>query len=100
MRSNPTDSEAELWEALRNRKLDGRKFKRQVPVGKFIVDFLCSRERLIVEVDGAIHDDQKAYDASRQEVLEDLGFRFVRVEAEEVIMDLDGVLDKIRAAFE
>jgi very-short-patch-repair endonuclease len=58
-RKQPTPSEAILWQALRNRKLEGRKFRRQQPIGCFIVDFFCASERLIVEVDGLIHESQQ-----------------------------------------
>ncbi|MFL5384674.1 MAG: endonuclease domain-containing protein [Longimicrobiaceae bacterium] len=98
-RKNPTPSESLLWESLRGLKLDGRKFRRQQPVGPFIVDFYCPEERLVVEVDGPIHDRQQREDAGRQEALESLGLRFVRVTHDEVIFDLIGTLARIRAAF-
>jgi adenine-specific DNA methylase len=65
-RKEPTPSEAILWEALRNRKLEGRKFRRQHPIGTFIVDFYCDEEALVVEVDGPIHDYQQDLDRQRQ----------------------------------
>ena len=58
-RKAPTPSEAILWRALRGEVLDGRKFRRQQPIGPFIVDFYCSTERLIVEVDGGVHESQR-----------------------------------------
>ncbi|HEX8905839.1 MAG TPA: endonuclease domain-containing protein, partial [Longimicrobiaceae bacterium] len=98
-RKNPTPSESLLWECLRGSRLDGRKFRRQQPVGPFIVDFYCPEERLVVEVDGKIHEHQQREDADRQEALESLGLRFVRVTHEEVIHDLQSAIRKIRQAF-
>ncbi len=100
LRKEHTDSEAVLWRALRNRQLEGRKFRRQNPIGAFVVDFYCSEERLAVEVDGRIHETQREADALRQEIIESLGVRFVRVTADQVERDLPGVLVLIRAAFE
>ncbi len=72
-RKAPTRSEALLWNALRRKRLDGRKFRRQQPIGPFVVDFFCPAERLIVEVDGPIHDSQREADRVRQQLLETLG---------------------------
>jgi very-short-patch-repair endonuclease/type I restriction-modification system DNA methylase subunit len=98
-RKEPTPSEAILWQALRRQQVDGRKFRRQQPIGRFVVDFFCTSERLIVEVDGGIHESQKALDEQRQQLLESLGLRFVRVRSEQVESDLAEVLDLIRAAW-
>ncbi|MFQ3647789.1 MAG: DUF559 domain-containing protein, partial [Anaerolinea sp.] len=99
LRRESTPSEDILWQALRNRQLEGRKFRRQQPVGAFVLDFYCADERLAVEVDGPIHNQQKEADAQRQRILESLGIRFVRVTAEQVETDLPAVLAAIRAAF-
>ena len=99
MRKNPTPSESLLWEALRGAKLEGRKFRRQQPVGPYVVDFYCPEERLVVEVDGGVHERQQREDAERQAALETLGLRFLRLTHEEVIDDLRSALDKISAAF-
>lgn len=98
-RKEATPSEAILWQALRNRKLEGRKFRRQQPIGCFIVDFFCAAERLIVEVDGAIHESQKLLDQHRQELLESLGLRFVRVSSHLVETNLPAALKIISCAF-
>ncbi|MGB7426242.1 MAG: type IIL restriction-modification enzyme MmeI, partial [Microcoleaceae cyanobacterium] len=98
-RKEPTHSEKILWQALRGRKLEGRKFRRQQPIGTFIVDFFCGAERLIVEVDGSIHESQQAADRQRQELLESLGLRVVRVSSELVERNLDEALSIIRQAF-
>ncbi|NLX11968.1 MAG: endonuclease domain-containing protein [Chloroflexi bacterium] len=99
LRNQPTPSEDRLWQAIRKAQLDGRKFRRQMPIGPFVVDFYCPSERLIVEVDGPIHDCQHEADQQRQTMLEALGLRFVRVTAAQVEGDLPGVLEAIRAGF-
>jgi len=99
-RKEPTESEGILWEALRQRKLEGRKFRRQQPIGSFVVDFFCPEERLIVEVDGPVHESQKHLDRQRQSLLESLGLRFVRLSSQQVERDLPAGLETIRAAFE
>jgi len=98
-RKKPTSSEAILWQALRNRKLEGRKFKRQQPIGSFIVDFFCGKERLIVEVDGSIHQNQQQADQQRQQLLESLGLRFIRLKSELIEQDLPTALSQISAMF-
>jgi adenine-specific DNA-methyltransferase len=98
-RKEPTPSEDILWQALRGRKLEGRKFRRQQPIGAFIVDFFCSAERLIVEVDGGIHDSQQEADQQRQELLESLELRVVRIPSELVETRLDEALAVVRQAF-
>ena|SRR5579859_3767513 len=98
-RKEPTPSERRLWEAIRFKELDGRKFRRQQPVGQFILDFYCPAERLAIEVDGPIHESQQQADTERQELIESLDIRFVRVTADQVERDLPGVLQKIREAF-
>lgn len=100
LRRESTKTEEILWQELRRKQLDGRKFRRQQPIGGFVVDFYCPSERLIVEVDGSIHEHQKENDAIRQELLESLGLRFVRVSTGEVESDITGVLEKIREAFQ
>ena len=99
LRRESTPSEEKLWQALRNRQLNGRKFRRQQPVGAFVLDFYCAEEGLAIEVDGAVHETQQEADAERQTILESLGIRFVRVTARAVENDLDGVIEQIRAAF-
>ncbi len=83
MRHQPTESEAKLWEALRGGKL-GVQFKRQVPIGEFIVDFLAPAVKLVVEVDGGSHRGREAADARRDRKLVRLGYRVVRIPAAQV----------------
>ncbi|EDX74324.1 conserved hypothetical protein [Coleofasciculus chthonoplastes PCC 7420] len=98
-RKEPTPSENILWQALRGRKLEGRKFRRQQPIGAFIVDFFCGTERLIVEVDGGIHKSQQEADQQRQELLESLGLKVVRVSSELVETNLAEALAVVRQGF-
>lgn len=100
LRKDHTESEEILWQALRGRKLDGRKFRRQNPIGAFVVDFLCAEENLVIEVDGAIHEQQRESDALRHEIIESLGLRFLRFSAAEVEHNLNGVLDVIKRSFQ
>ncbi|HSQ66398.1 MAG TPA: DUF559 domain-containing protein [Polyangiaceae bacterium] len=99
LRARQTASEARLWKMLR-RNRQGAHFRRQHPVGPFYVDFICLTLRLVIEVDGAVHDEAGVAfaDARRQAALEGLGLRVLRVSAQEVEQDLGGVLRKIRAA--
>jgi very-short-patch-repair endonuclease len=99
LRRRSTQSEVILWEALRNRRLEGRKFRRQHPIGTFVVDFFCKEEGLIVEIDGAVHESQQSLDRQRQELLESLGLRFVRISSVLVETDLSTVLETIRQSF-
>ncbi|MEQ8386698.1 MAG: DUF559 domain-containing protein [Coleofasciculus sp. A1-SPW-01] len=98
-RKEPTPSENILWQALRGRKLEGRKFRRQQPIGAFIVDFFCGAEGLIVEVDGGIHQSQQEADQQRQELLESLGLKVVRVSSELVETNLAEALAVVRQGF-
>ena len=91
LRRHDTAAEAHLWNALRARRLDGLKWKRQVPFGPYILDFLCRDARLVVEVDGGQHAEQVAYDARRTAWLERAGFRVVRFWNSEVLTNRDGV---------
>ena len=98
MRSSPTWSEALLWRELSGKKL-GAAFRRQVPIaGRFVVDFLAARERLIVEVDGGYHACRAAADARRDRSLLRLGYRVLRLDAALVVSELPVALRLIREA--
>ncbi len=99
-RKMPTKGERILWEALRGKKLDGVKFRRQQPVGPFIVDFYNSVCRLVVEVDGPIHEVQEDADKARQEMLEELGLVVLRIKSEIVEENLPMALTLIRDAIQ
>jgi very-short-patch-repair endonuclease len=93
-----TPTEQLLWEALRNNRLGGHKFRRQHPVGRFVLDFYCHEERLAIEVNGGIHQRQQVADRERQETLESMGIRFIRLPAERAQEDLPGALEAIQQA--
>ena len=98
LRNQPTRSEGILWQAIRRRQLDGLRFRRQQPIGPFIIDFFAPSHRLVVEVDGPVHETQAEADRVRQEILEGLGLRVVRLPAELVEQDLEAALTIIREA--
>jgi len=100
LRQRQTAAEQVLWEALRGRRLDGIKFRRQHPIENtaYVVDFLCYESRLVVEIDGGIHDTQVQDDAIRQANIEAQGYRVIRFRNKAVQADLPGVLAAIRGA--
>jgi very-short-patch-repair endonuclease len=91
------DVEKLLWSRLRAHRMDGRKFRRQHPLGNYIVDFVCLEARLIIEVDGDTHgnDVREALDAQRTAYLEKLGFRVIRFWNDYVMTELDNVTETI-----
>ena len=97
MRHDSTDAEALLWWSLRNREF-GVHFRRQHPIGKYIVDFVCLEHLLVVEADGSQHGGP--YDQERDSYLRSVGFTVVRIWSWDVIRDLDGVLDEIADALD
>ena len=95
MRNNPTEEETILWQNLKAKKLD-HKFRRQHPIDNYIVDFVCLSKKLIIEVDGEIHLQQKEKDEERELKLnQKLGYRVLRFTNQQVIEDINGVLNKI-----
>ncbi len=96
MRQRMTDAEARLWLRLRKPGIDGLRFRRQAPLGPYIVDFFCPQHRLIVEVDGGQHGDDA--DAARDAWLAAQGYRVVRVWNNDVMENLEGVGAAISAA--
>ena len=99
MRSQPTEAEQLLWEVLSGKKLDS-KFRRQHVIDEYIVDFVCLSKKLIIEVDGSVHDNQQEKDQARTEVLEDLGYQVIRFKNEEVLHNLQKVIDQITASLD
>jgi very-short-patch-repair endonuclease len=97
LRRSQTSAEEILWACLRNRRLIGAKFHRQHPLGRYIADFYCHEARLVVELQGGIHshEDQREYDAIREEVIEQLGIKVLSFANEEVTQNLEGTLSKI-----
>ncbi|AMJ57846.1 MULTISPECIES: endonuclease domain-containing protein [Stenotrophomonas] len=98
LRNTPTDAEDRLWQQLRRRQLAGFRFRRQMPLGGYIADFVCLEARLIVELDGGQHLEQRAYDQQRSEVLQRLGFRVLRYWNDEVLLRMPAVLEDILRA--
>ncbi len=98
LRQEATLSERLLWSALRGGQMRGFKFRRQHPIGPFIVDFFCAASGLIVEIDGPIHHGQHDSDRERQELLESRGYRVLRVRAQEVEQHMASVLQRVAAA--
>jgi very-short-patch-repair endonuclease len=101
LRNNPTQAEAFLWGYLKNGQLEGRKFRRQSSIKSFIVDFYCPEQKLVIELDGDFHFDEKVRqdDERRTKLLEREGLRVIRFENKEVLLNLDNVLAEIRRNF-
>jgi very-short-patch-repair endonuclease len=100
LRFNQTEAEARLWYHLRNRALQGSKFRRQVAVDPFIADFLCAELMLIVELDGGQHSEKVAADARRSAYLEGLGYHVLRFWNNDVLTNTEGVLESILSEIE
>ncbi len=102
MRHVPTPAEDQLWQAIRNRRLNRAKFRRQHAIAAFIVDFVSIEHQLIIEVDGSVHEDadQQLYDAERQARLEALGFRVLRFSNGDIVRSLPAVLEVIGEALD
>ena len=100
LRRSLTPAESVLWHRLRQRKTGGLKFRRQQPIGRFVVDFYCHKRHLIVEVDGPSHDGCESQDMLRRDLLQGAGFDVISFTNEEVLCDLDTVLERIVEAAE
>ena len=97
LRSNPTEAEKRLWSKLRLKQVGGHRFRRQVPVGPYIVDFICLSRRLIIEVDGGQHGENVAQDRARTAWLERQNFHVLRFWNNEVLGNIEGVYEIIVA---
>ena len=95
LRKEMTDVEKLLWFRLRGRRLENLKFRRQMPIGLYVVDFICLEQRVIVELDGGQHAEQADYDTQRTAWLNGQGFRVLRFWNNEVLENLAGVLEVI-----
>jgi very-short-patch-repair endonuclease len=95
MRHQPTNAETLIWTALRGARLQGFKFKRQQPIGTYIVDFVCFEHSLIIEIDGGQHGDEVSKDRERSNWLRRQGFRVLRFWNNEVMERKDDVLESI-----
>ena len=97
MRREPARAEEVLWGALQKKQVAGLRFRRQHPVGRFVLDFYCPSHRLVVEVDGEVHDSQLERDSERTKALEAYGYRVLRFRNDEVMNDLPAVVQRIAA---
>ncbi|MBI5694984.1 MAG: DUF559 domain-containing protein [Nitrospirae bacterium] len=95
LRTELTSAEKLLWERLRYTQVDGFKFRRQQALGRFIADFICFEKRLIIELDGGVHDLQKERDAERDLYLKESGYTVIRIQNREVEQNIDSVLQLI-----
>jgi very-short-patch-repair endonuclease len=97
LRRISTSAEEVLWARLRGSQLHGLKFRRQVPIGPYVADFLCYELRLVLELDGTVHDEptQIAHDINRDANLNALGYRVLRITNQQIAEDLDAVLESI-----
>jgi very-short-patch-repair endonuclease len=98
LRSVQTDAEQRLWYHLRAHRFLGLKFRRQKPIGSYIVDFICHEKSLVIELDGGQHSEQSRYDDERDEWLRHKGYRVLRFWNNEVMQEFDAVLERIRLA--
>jgi very-short-patch-repair endonuclease len=97
LRKRMTDAERLLWRHLRNRELGGWKFKRQYPVGSFIVDFICPEKNIVIEVDGGQHAENEELDIQRSAYLNEMGYRVLRFWNNQVLQETEAVLEAIFA---
>ena len=97
LRKRMTDTERLLWRHLRNRELGGWKFRRQYPVGSFIVDFICVEKNVVIEVDGGQHAENEELDLQRSAYLNKMGYQVVRFWNNQVLQETEAVLEAIFA---
>ena len=99
MRQNPTPAESKLWQSLRAQRVSGFRFRRQHPIDRFIVDFYCRKARLVIEVDGPVHDSPQARecDAARQALLEEKGLTLLRFSNDQALYSTGSLINEIVA---
>ena len=97
LRKNQTSQERIIWNLLRNQQFQGLKFRRQYPVGNYIVDFICKEIKLIIEIDGGQHNSEEGieYDLKRTEYLETKGYKVIRFWNNEIDNNLEGVYQSL-----
>ena len=98
LRKEATPAERILWERLRGKQLSGFKFRRQAPLGRVIADFYCAKAKLIIEVDGDVHDVQVEEDEQRTREIESFGYRVIRFKNDAVVSNIESVLKSIMDA--
>ena len=96
LRKRMTPCETMLWERLKGKQLLGLRFRSQHPIDIFIADFYCHKARLVIEIDGEIHEGQIEYDDGREAEIEKYGIKIIRFTNDEVISDIEIVVDKIK----
>jgi len=98
LRKNPTEIEKLLWRKLRAKQVEGFRFRRQQPIGDFVVDFVCLERKLVIEVDGGQHalEDENSSDKRRDKWLSEEGYKVLRFWNNEVLTNIEGVLEVIR----
>ena len=96
MRNAMTPEEVILWERIRKKEIEGARFRRQRPIGRYIVDFYCAETGLVIEVDGAVHRGRDQYDKYRDSFLSAEGYTVLRFSNDEIHNCLDDVVEKIR----
>lgn len=102
LRKNSTKEECILWNILRNRQFMNLKFKRQFPIGKYIVDFMCEEKKIVIEIDGGQHNEpfNIEYDKERTEFIESKGYKVIRFWNNEISDNLEGVYLKLKENIE
>ena len=100
LRRQLTDAERHLWQNLRRKQIQGARFRRQMPIGPYIADFVCVTTKVIIELDGGQHQDQHSYDEARSAYLQQQGFQVLRFWNNEVFQNTDGVLAVILKALQ
>jgi very-short-patch-repair endonuclease len=96
LRKNFTNTERVLWKHLRAKQMGGYKFRRQEPIGSYIVDFVCHEKRIVIEVDGGQHSTERERDNERDKWLKGQGYKVLRFWNNEVLANIEGVLEVIR----
>ena len=98
LRKNSTIQERRLWNLLKNRQFHNLKFKRQQPIGDYIVDFICKEAKIIIEVDGGQHNEPEniEYDKTRTEYLNTLGYKVIRFWNNEIYENIEGVVLRLK----
>ena len=102
LRKNATIQERRLWNLLKNRQFHNLKFKRQQPIGDYIVDFICKEAKIIIEVDGGQHNESEniKYDKTRTEFLNGLGYKVIRIWNNEIYENIEGVINILEQAID
>ena len=100
LRQTSAVPEVKLWQYLRDRRLMGLKFRRQYPIGPYVVDFVCLSHKLVIELDGGQHAVKVSYDNKRTEYLEHFGFRVLRFWNTDVFLRFEEMLEQVRLCLE